>query len=400
MRKDRLKGHTKEKHPGYPPRILGVVSILDSVLESSTVAKKRRLDQEEAGTSGTQGFKKVKSQDEETLSLEPEQVAIPTASLSPTSPPLSTAEVALVDNVISQPDPPDTVAKDSSPALLQINEKLDTIILNMSKLTFAETKYVPPVPVSTEQKNEEASETHAIELLVKGSKSIDRLCEIANFTVDIENNTITCLVCAADPSKVGVFNYDFTLGTNFCYSNQPRMFINLKHYVARHVSKVLKHQENVNRQAHEEDIDRRDNIKQQSIGLVIGRVAYKLLKCCRPYLDFETDIHLLAAANVNVGTLNHSRKFPSAIKESFAKVLDARIKNFLSTPMEATGCLPPIGIVADKLTTRRRSGQMYAGILFTPGMESLLTPISMGVSMVTQHDGRSIAQDVSDMITR
>ncbi|KAJ8042147.1 hypothetical protein HOLleu_13139 [Holothuria leucospilota] len=46
---------------------------------------------------------------------------------------------------------------------------------------------------------------------------------------------------------------------------------------------------------------------------------------------------------------------------------------------------------------KRSTGQMYAGILFTPGMDSLLTPVSLGVTPVTRHAGDGIAQDISDM---
>jgi len=40
------------------------------------------------------------------------------------------------------------------------------------------------------------------------------------------------------------------------------------------------------------------------------------------------------------------------------------IEKFLRTPM-------PVGIVADKRTMRRRTGQIFAAVLFTPGMPSL-----------------------------
>ena len=145
---------------------------------------------------------------------------------------------------------------------------------------------------------------------------------------------------------------------------------------------------------------KKDNTRQHTIGMVIGRQVYRSLKYCLPFADFEIDLHLLSAANVKIGNINHSRKFPSFVRPAFAQVVDNRVKTYLSEPLEATGLLPPIGIVADKLTTSRRTGKMYAGIVFTPRMKSLLTPISLDLASVTNHDGRSVAQDISDMCTR
>ncbi len=122
-----------------------------------------------------------------------------------------------------------------------------------------------------------------------------------------------------------------------------------------------------------------------------------MLKYCRPYADFEVDLLLLSDANVKVGNINHSSKFASQLRPAFAEAVDSRVKDYIQRPLEATLTLPPIGIVADKLTTRRRTGQMFAAVLFTPGMESILTPVSLGVTSVTKHDGDAIAQDIHDV---
>ena len=109
---------------------------------------------------------------------------------------------------------------------------------------------------------------------------------------------------------------------------------------------------------------------------------------------------LLADANVKIGNMNHSRKFASGIRPSFAEVIDDRLKQYLAQPLDAIASLPPIGIVADKLTKRRQTGQMFAGILFIPGIPSRLTPVSSGVEYVSKHDGESIAQGICDLCTK
>ena len=93
--------------------------------------------------------------------------------------------------------------------------------------------------------------------------------------------------------------------------------------------------------------------KQQSIGITVGKQAYRLLKYGRPFADFEVDLLLLAHANAKIGNLNHSRKFPSELRPVFAKVIEDRLMEYLAQPLDATSNLSPLDIVADKLMTRR-----------------------------------------------
>ena len=73
---------------------------------------------------------------------------------------------------------------------------------------------------------------------------------------------------------------------------------------------------------------------------------------------------------------------------------------YFAKPLDATSNLLLLGIVADKLTTRRHTGQMLAGILFTPGMPNLLTAVSLGVESVAKHDGDSISVDINSMCAK
>ena len=132
---------------------------------------------------------------------------------------------------------------------------------------------------------------------------------------------------------------------------------------------------------------------------IYPNVAAKGLKYGGPFTDFEVDLLLLAHANSKIGNLNHSRKFPSELRPVFAKVIEDRLMEYLAQPLDATSNLPPLGIVADKLTTRWRTGQMLAGILFTAGMPNL-TAVSLGVESVAKHDGDSIAEDIGSMCTK
>ena len=150
----------------------------------------------------------------------------------------------------------------------------------------------------------------------------------------------------------------------------------------------------------ESEYSRKLAAKQQSIGISVGKQAYHLLKYGHPFADFEVDLLLLAHPNAKIGNLNHSRKFPSELRPVFAKIIEDRLMEYLAQPLDATSNLPQLGVVADKLTTRQCTGQMLAGILFTLGMPSLLTAVSLGVESVAKHDGDSIAEDIGGMCTK
>ena len=215
---------------------------------------------------------------------------------------------------------------------------------------------------------------------------------------------LICDACSNDASvrlrcSAGLFNYDFALGIDFAESNQPVGFINLKKSIARHIAAET-HQANLVRIGKESEHSRKWAAKQQSIGITVGKQAYRLLKYGRPFADFKVDLLLLAHANAKIGNLNYFRKFPSELRPVLAKVIEDRLMEYLAQPLDATSNLPPLGIVADKLTTRRRTGQMLAGILFTPGMPNLLTAVSLGVESVAKHDDDSIAEDIGSMCTK
>ena len=344
------------------------------------------------------------------------------------------------------------VAVDTSrSANAEENAKLDKILELLSRLQ------VPTAEIS--HTSADLDEISAAKILLQGSKSIQRICEIAKLTADLEKDILICDICCSDTSikartrtAAGIFHYDLSLGLDFTISNQPALFSNLKKSVGRHIANAV-HQKNLLANREKTEQQRKLKAKEKSIGVPVGKQAYRLLKCCRPHTDFEINLVLLADAKVKIGNLNHSRavasggpvepgppfhvlppvatyiqycilkmcppllvfglpccyilarglnhskQFPSQLRPAFAQVLDSRLK-ILAHPLEATKNLPPVGVVADKLTTRRRTGQMFAAVLFTPGMPNLLSPVSMGVESVFKHDGDSIAEDIHNVCTK
>ena len=280
------------------------------------------------------------------------------------------------------------------------DEKLDTILATLSqlKLNCENAQKISSEPEKADIKSNEESDIEAVKVLIQSCKSISRLCDLANLILS-EDVHVSCVVCTTTDRHIGqgqghgVFKYDFSLGVDFTTENQPLAFTNLKKSVARHLS-TQTHKNNLLKADEDTTFARKQNILNQSVGLTLGKQAYRILKYGRPFKDFEVDMVLLSDAKVKVGNLNHSEKFAAGMRPAFATAINERVETYFKQPLPATSNIPPIGIVADKVTTKRRTGQLFAGVVFTPGMPSLLTPISLGVTPVKKHDGKSIAEEI------
>lgn len=422
MRRDRLGLHTQEQHPGKAKREEGAVqsrSIMDLLQPRSTNLHTDNADGSIAttsasGTSDSPGDSrppKRKSTDEIEGHIDKkskcdddsrELVTDDGGDRDNPTPESQEMEIDLTSDTLDQES-----AHDETKTL---SEKLESVLATLADIKLSvKDKATPsdpgPGPSASNKKAASLSgyldERDALKTLVQTAKSVARICELAGMTVNDDNNLISCDVCSATDSYQarvgsGKFNYDFSVGMDFCEKSQPVAFVNLKKSIVRHISTQV-HLKNAAMKGDASEKLRKIIIQEQSIGMTLGKQVYRILKYARPFSDYEIDVKLLSDAKVKVGNLNHSRKFASELRPAFAEVVDSRIKQYFQTPLDATSHIPPIGIAADKLTTRRRTGQMYAAILFTPGMPSLLTPVSLGVTSVTKHDGQGIADDICEL---
>ena len=350
MRRDRLSYHTRQQHPGLPIKERDQTSLTD------ILSRKRPHDRENEGESNPTAKRKKTDGADETQSGS-------TAATSEVQVEQIATEIQSADSVTSntqQPEEPyhrrNKAAESESPNS-EINVKFDAILKKLADIKLTANKK------SVVHKPGEYDEVSAVKILVQSSKSAKRFGEIAKLTIDVHNNMLICGAFSTDVSVrlrcgAGLFNYDFALGIDFAERNQPVGFVNFKKSIARHGASET-HQANLARIGEESEHSRKLAAKQQSIGITVGKQAYRLLKYRRPLADFEVDLLLLAHANAKIGNLNHSRKFPSELRPVFAKVIKDRLMEYLAQPLDATSNLPPLGIVADKLTTRRRSGQMF-----------------------------------------
>ena len=404
IRRDRLPEHTTNKHPGLPVKEHGDGDgRTQSTLTRFTKSKDSQADGHTGDHSATASSASPANpvvinsdSDQESCSDKDINVVKRKRKQSDDSEEPSKKKAKLDEGVeIGAAESRNEQSKQSGPTM---DEKLDAILdavknLKMTREAPKRDSASRPTDASASSQNNEEADIEALKILIQSCRSIQRLCDLAN--LKLSDDGLICTVCASDwHTGHGVFKYDVDeVGVDFTEGNQPVAFINLKKSVRRHLS-TQTHKSNLIK-ADDDSIRARKLQKlNQTVGLTVGKQAYRTLKYGRPFTDFEIDMLLLSDAKANVGNLNHSEKFPASMRPAFATAIDQRVEKYLKEPLPATLDIPPIGIVADKVTTKRRTGQLYGGVIFTPNMPSLLTPISLGISPVKHHDGRSIAEDI------
>ncbi|PIK56945.1 hypothetical protein BSL78_06146 [Apostichopus japonicus] len=389
MKRDRLKEHTKSLHPNCEKLEQGRLKSRN-LLEMFGSKTKRPTTEQSALSTATEH-------------VELEAIA---SSHSPSRPnvvagdegPENTRKRKAIEMEIDSNDSQEENSQSKRVKSCEnVSDKLDSILKSLEdlKLSASENK-LKEQPKEQPKGDCKIMELEALKILIQNAKSIDRVCDLARLTMSASDEAFRCDACSSCVDMRGVFRYDVTLGTDFTNSNQPQGFRNFKKNVAKH-QHTESHLKNVTLRAEENEAARKLKANNQSVGITLGKQAYRLHKYCRPYADFEVDLLLLSDAKVNVGNINHSWKFASELRPAFAEAVDSRVKDYIQRPLEATLNLPPVGIVTDKITTKRRTGQMFAGVLFTPAMDNLLTPVSLGIESVTKHDGDSIAQDIHEL---
>ena len=92
-------------------------------------------------------------------------------------------------------------------------------------------------------------------------------------------------------------------------------------------------------------------------------------------LDFERDILRAKLNGCDVGDLNHSRFFAKQLDNAIHAEMKARMAVKVSAKLDATDQKRPAGLLIDKMTPNKRTGQMHAVVLPVP--ENPLDQVSL-----------------------
>ena len=234
---------------------------------------------------------------------------------------------------------------------------------------------------------------------IKGARSLDVILDCASvLTCSPETNVIWCETCLPQFSAghdagetqlntVGLFRYDFDLGTNFPKPfHVPRAFSQLKDAIKSHIG-GKRHHENTTAKTQDDERESRRNASATRIGKNVLRVAYQVMKQSLLHLMFEKLVVINHLNGAKMGDLCHSamqmQKYRKAFSDEVLRCVADHITNS-----------PCVALVADKVTVMHRTIDITAIITVVPEAPAhqLVQSYILAAPVVKDHDGASLAE--------
>ena len=182
-------------------------------------------------------------------------------------------------------------------------------------------------------------------------------------------------------------------------SKVAREFSNLKTSLRRHLKSEMHNRKT--RKVEENDIvKKKEDVRNAVVGVRIGKLVYHLVKLGRPDTDFTSLVQISASNGADLGDKNHSKYFVTKLLPHLADAVKRRWKKVLDTPMVATGCRPPVCVVADKATHQRETRQLVGVITLNPGGTQLLIPVFLGGPKCPRGDGEYLKNSIVGVVDK
>ena len=222
-------------------------------------------------------------------------------------------------------------------------------------------------------------------------RSVKEISEkFPDFEYRQELSAMKCLVCGE------TFKYSSNLNQSFETCKMGSEFSNLKRHLKDHLSSGL-HTSQAQSDEAAKLIWEKEEGRNKQVGLRLGRLVYFLIYHGRPHDDYTQLVYISVANGSDCGDINHSKKFVDFFLPYLATAERGRLKALLSTRMEATGCLPPVNIFADKATHQRNTRQLVGVITLNPGGQDLLVALLLGLPLCSKGDGSSLCTNIEDV---
>lgn len=130
--------------------------------------------------------------------------------------------------------------------------------------------------------------------------------------------------------------------------------------------------------------------RSKKIGLNIFRLKYSGIKQTKPMSTFSDDVLTAKLNGTDVGNINHSPSFVKHIDNSIYETMKDNLSVALETVLPCTNQKRPLGMVMDKMTLAKRTGQVHA--IIVPLSQSLLVPMMLDVPIVTEYDAEGLSK--------
>ena len=232
-------------------------------------------------------------------------------------------------------------------------------------------------------------------------RSVDDIIELyKELEYDRGTNAMYCRLCCpenydlqSNPNVnniLGRFSYDDLCGISL-------QFIHLKSNIKRHFKKDA-HIEKLKKFKEQENENTLINLRNKNIGMRIARICYDIYQTGGSVRSYEKEILKSSLNGLDIGDLNHSRRFIGNFRPYVAKEIQNRTKKFFNTRLEQTGFRPPLNIAADKGTNVHRTRQFTIVITIVPNSKNLLNPIYIGQPVVKSHNGNGVAESIKESL--
>ena len=113
---------------------------------------------------------------------------------------------------------------------------------------------------------------------------------------------------------------------------------------------------------------------------------------------FEEQVNILHLSGAEVGNINNSEIFVRKFRPELAAVVRQMKQKFLSSPLKATGCLPPFSFTADGATFKKISNQFMGINGPVPDSKDLIQSIFLAADHLTEgKTGVLLTQSILEM---
>ena len=209
---------------------------------------------------------------------------------------------------------------------------------------------------------------------------------------DSKDSEFSCIVCSTS------FSYSNEEDQDFQNSTLPRKFRNLKTHLLSHLE-LDTHIEKAEKEDAIVKVQLKKENRNKAIGLTLGRIVYHMVHKGLPDTHYTALVYLSAAGGSDCGDLNHSEWFLLGFFPHLADAVRGRLKAMLETRLVATGCLPPVCLIADKATHQRETRQLVGGITLNPGGPELLVPLLFGIPKCAGGSGQDLCDNIVEAAT-
>ena len=204
---------------------------------------------------------------------------------------------------------------------------------------------------------------------------------------ETKGKELQCVVCSK------TFSYSAELEQDFGSEILSEKFRNLKKNLLHHL-KTFKHQSKSKEDEALAAKWAKHERRNKAVGVTLGRLVYFGIYKGRPDEDFTSLVYLSAAGGSDVGDINHSYNFVTKFLPHLAAAVRRRMKEMLGKRLEATDCLPPVNLIADKATHQRETRQLVGCVTVNPGGQELLVSLLLGIPKCAGGTGDQLCDSI------